>query len=302
MASPPASRPTPSGPDRRRPGRQSLVHRANANRIGRITPSGVVTEFTTTRTSRTGSPPGRTATSGSPSPPIPARSRRSPRPASSRRATGGVTPASPPTASRSASRPARTATSGSPSKRRHRIGRITPAGHDHRVLRRHQRRQHARRIAAGPDGNLWFTELQRSDRIGRITPAGRRCTEFSPASPRIARRPGSSRPAPTATSGSPRSTGNRIGRITPAGAITEFSAGLTAGSYPSRDRRRPGRQPLVHREQTAAASGGSRPASTPPRYTDAGRIEVPAAGTTSGRRRLPGDDRRRGVCRARSRR
>ena len=41
-------------------------------------------------------------------------------------------------------------------------------------------------IAAGPDGNLWFTEL----------------------------------------------SGDRIGRITPAGVITEFSTGLTAGAGP----------------------------------------------------------------------
>src|SRR5262245_53666502 len=27
-------------------------------------------------------------------------------------------------------------------------------------------------IAAGPDGNLWFTELNNPDRIGRMTPAG----------------------------------------------------------------------------------------------------------------------------------
>ena len=39
-------------------------------------------------------------------------------------------------------------------------------------------------IAAGPDGNLWFTE----------------------------------------------STGDRIGRITPSGVVTEFAAGITAGA------------------------------------------------------------------------
>jgi virginiamycin B lyase len=32
-------------------------------------------------------------------------------------------------------------------------------------------------IAAGSDGNLWFTE-ELGDRVGRITPAGR-VTEFS---------------------------------------------------------------------------------------------------------------------------
>ena len=57
-------------------------------------------------------------------------------------------------------------------------------------------------IAAGPDGNLWFTEL----------------------------------------------TGDRIGRINPArGRSLSSPAGMTAGARPSRDRGRPGRQPVVHR-------------------------------------------------------
>src|SRR2546422_8481106 len=73
-------------------------------------------------------------------------------------------------------------------------------------------------ITAGPDGNLWFTELN-GNRIGRITPTGV-ITEF---------------PLPTANSGPQGITagpdgnlwftefnGNRIGRITPTGVITEF--------------------------------------------------------------------------------
>jgi hypothetical protein len=56
------------------------------------------------------------------------------------------------------------------------------------------------RIAAGPDGNLRFTE-------GRS---------------------------------------NRVGKITTAGVVTEFSAGITAGTTPLWHRSRSGRQPLVH--------------------------------------------------------
>jgi streptogramin lyase len=89
-------------------------------------------------------------------------------------------------------------------------------------------------IAAGPDGNLWFTEFS-GNRIGRITPSGA-ITEF---------------PIPTGTSTPLEITagddgnlwftegeGNNIGRITPSGAITEFPVpsaiseplGITAGA------------------------------------------------------------------------
>jgi eukaryotic-like serine/threonine-protein kinase len=92
-------------------------------------------------------------------------------------------------------------------------------------------------ITAGPDGNLWFTEVgsQKSEgKIGRISPSGT-ITEF---------------PVPTASS-SPLAiakgpdgnlwftdeASNKIGRISPSGTITEFSvptafsipAGITAG-------------------------------------------------------------------------
>ena len=69
-------------------------------------------------------------------------------------------------------------------------------------------------IAPGPDGNLWFSDrATAAARIGRITPAGA-ITEFSPAGDPASR--ARSRPARTATSGSP--TGyyrQPIGRITP---------------------------------------------------------------------------------------
>ena len=73
-------------------------------------------------------------------------------------------------------------------------------------------------IAAGPDGNLWFTEAG-GNKIGRITPTGS-ITEY---------------PVPTANSypygiaAGPDGNlwftewfGNKIGRITPVGSITEY--------------------------------------------------------------------------------
>jgi virginiamycin B lyase len=89
-------------------------------------------------------------------------------------------------------------------------------------------------IAAGPDGNVWFTE-NAGNKIGKLTVAGR-FREF---------------PIPTANSGCygitagldgnlwfTEETFNKIGRITPAGAFSEFSVptpvshpyfGITAG-------------------------------------------------------------------------
>ena len=84
-------------------------------------------------------------------------------------------------------------------------------------------------IAAGPDGNLWFTQL--SNKIGQITPLGI-VTEFP--------LPGANSSTAGITAGP---DGNlwftennsdrtgRIGRITPAGVITEFTVldGSTGG-------------------------------------------------------------------------
>jgi streptogramin lyase len=85
---------------------------------------------------------------------------------------------------------------------------------------------HPSGITAGPDGNIWFTELDAS-RIGRMSPAGA-VVEF---------------PTPTASSGPREITagpdGNlwftelladKIGRITPTGHVTEFP--LSPGAKP----------------------------------------------------------------------
>ena len=142
---------------------------------------------------------------------------------------------------------------------------------------------YVQRIAAGPDGNLWFTNAERLDRAdharrGRVelpgrhhhrVPTGSRpartgtCgsptgTTRSGGSPRPASSPNytgtgiaqartGSRPAPTATCGSPTAANHSIGRITPTGVITELHR--HRHHRPRRDRGRPGRQPVVHQRR-----------------------------------------------------
>jgi hypothetical protein len=84
-------------------------------------------------------------------------------------------------------------------------------------------------ITPGPDGNLWFTELD-GNAIGRITPQGV-VTEFSTGlSPGAG--PGDITRGPDGNLWFTETAGERIGRITPQGAITEFS-GLKAASEPA---------------------------------------------------------------------
>ena len=81
------------------------------------------------------------------------------------------------------------------------IGRITPTGSHHRVPATAAQPTQALRIAAGPDGNLWFTESwdePQSRSAGSPRPGT--VTEFSCRQ----QPPSASRPAPTATSGSPK--------------------------------------------------------------------------------------------------
>jgi streptogramin lyase len=84
-------------------------------------------------------------------------------------------------------------------------------------------------ITAGPDGNVWFTNSAHS-LIGRITPAGQ-VTEFA----------GGSTAGSVTLQITAGSDGNlwftepgrdRIGRITTTGTLTEFSAGITPGAVP----------------------------------------------------------------------
>ena len=88
-------------------------------------------------------------------------------------------------------------------------------------------------IAAGHDGNLWFTEST-ANQIGRITPKGK-VTEFPLPTPNSG--PAVITAGPDGNLWFTESSANRIGRITPAGTVTEFPiptpnsvpAGITAG-------------------------------------------------------------------------
>ena len=79
-------------------------------------------------------------------------------------------------------------------------------------------------IVTGPDGNLWFTEFN-ARKIGRITTGGA-VTEF-PLTPQS---------QPTGITAGPDGNlwfvdnGTRIGRITPAGVVRFFSAGISSGA------------------------------------------------------------------------
>jgi len=77
-------------------------------------------------------------------------------------------------------------------------------------------------IAAGPDGNLWFAEIQ-GNRIGRITPNGK-VTEFS--DPAL-NEPIGITAGPDGNLWFTEFSGHSVGRITPSGSITRFTAGIT---------------------------------------------------------------------------
>ena len=84
-------------------------------------------------------------------------------------------------------------------------------------------------IVTGPDGNLWYTNSN-SRSIGRITPSGV-ITTFPV--------PGGVFPDQIAKGAdgnlwfTDQGTTKAIGRMTATGVVTEFSAGLNAGSLPN---------------------------------------------------------------------
>ena len=106
-----------------------------------------------------------------------------------------------------------------------RIGRITPAGVVAEFSTGITPGSRPLGITIGPDGNLWFTELQGG--IGRITPAGV-VTEFT-AGITPNRFPQGITLGPDDNLWFTELAGG-VGRITPAGVVTEFP--LTAGAQP----------------------------------------------------------------------
>jgi uncharacterized repeat protein (TIGR01451 family) len=84
------------------------------------------------------------------------------------------------------------------------------------------------RLAAGPDGNVWFTE-QTGNKIGRLTPQGT-VTEF--AVPTENAGPGELTGGPDGNVWFTEVMADKIGRITPAGQITEFAIPKSSTSLP----------------------------------------------------------------------
>jgi streptogramin lyase len=85
-------------------------------------------------------------------------------------------------------------------------------------------------IAAGPDGNLWFTEAL-GNKIGRMTTAGAMLSEFSiPTADAFAEGIAA---GPDGNMWFTEAFADKIGRVTPAGTITEFAL-PTSGSGPIR--------------------------------------------------------------------
>jgi len=118
-----------------------------------------------------------------------------------------------------------------------RIGRITPTGTVTEFRAGISPNSGPAGITAGPDGNLWFTEWN-GNRVGRITPSGT-VTEFrgaiAPHAPRYTPAPVPWRGITAGPDGNlwfTEPAAGRIGRITPTGTVTEFSAGISAGSGP----------------------------------------------------------------------
>ena len=201
-----------------RPGRQPLVHRRRAatrsdgSRPAASSPSSPIP--TAGSDACRASRPARTATSGSPR-------IRATRSAGSRR-PASITEFPIPTANsqpcRHRGRPGR-----QPLVHRERRQPDRPDHHgrrDHRVHRSRRPAAGPSGIAAGPDGNLWFTEADRQQ--DRADHHGRR--RHRVPDPHGQQRPGAaSRPARTATSGSPKPMPTRSGESRTAGVVTEFS-------------------------------------------------------------------------------
>src|SRR5512140_2405740 len=110
-----------------------------------------------------------------------------------------------------------------------RIGRITPLGAVTEFSGGITPLAQPANITAGPDGNLWFTESG-ANQIGRITPLGV-VPEFSAGITPLAQ-PAGITAGPDGNLWFTEIGGNRIGRITPLGVVTEFSAGITPLAQP----------------------------------------------------------------------
>lgn len=115
------------------------------------------------------------------------------------------------------------------------IGRMEPDGSNLEIFELPHADSSPRIIALGADGNMWFSEHE-GNRIGRITPAGE-ITEFD--LPRDNAGPGDITAGAdgnlwfvelAGTMDGVDVDGNRVGRISPAGEVTEYRIPSTGGS------------------------------------------------------------------------
>jgi virginiamycin B lyase len=134
------------------------------------------------------------------------------------------------------------ATSGSPRTAATGSGALQRGGKVTEFRRGITRGNNPQGIAAGPDGNLWFTEDFGG--VGRITPTGT-VTEFTEGiSPNGG--PVGIATGPDGNLWFTENRGDRIGRITPTGDVTEFTAGISGSSNPVGIVRRSRWKRLVH--------------------------------------------------------
>ncbi len=111
------------------------------------------------------------------------------------------------------------------------IGRITPTGTITEFTSGLTSNSKPQGIAAGPDGNLWFTETANPARIGRITPEGK-ITEFSSGLTANSK-PQSIAAGPNGNLWfTEEANPGRIGRITTTGTITQYETGLPSNIRP----------------------------------------------------------------------
>lgn len=83
-------------------------------------------------------------------------------------------------------------------------------------------------ITSGPDGNLWFVE-QAGNRIGKMVPESQAITEYPLTAGSY---PIDITPGPDGNLWFTERDGNRVGKITTAGVVTEYGTGITAGAAP----------------------------------------------------------------------
>ncbi len=112
------------------------------------------------------------------------------------------------------------------------IGRITPAGTITEFTAGLTPNSQPESIALGPDGALWFTEGANPGRIGRITTAGV-VTEYSTGLTLNARPNQIAAGLDGALWFTESNNPGRIGRISTTGTITEHSTGLTINRQPT---------------------------------------------------------------------